>query len=38
METVSRNYRNDVMHFRLTDEASEETNPCDQVLKMLPNN
>ena len=34
----SRNYRNDVMHFRLTDEASEETNPCDQVLKMLPNN
>ena len=33
----SRNYRNDVMHFRLTDEASEETNPCDQVLKMLPN-
>jgi len=26
------------MHFRLTDEASEETNPCDQVLKMLPNN
>jgi len=33
-----RNYRNDVMHFRLTDEASEETNPCDQVLKMLPNN
>ena len=34
----SRNYRNDVMHFRLTDEAAEETNPCDQVLKMLPNN
>ena len=22
----------------ITDEASEETNPCDQVLKMLPNN
>ena len=38
METVSRNYRNDVMHFRLTDETSEETNPCDQVLKLLPNN
>ena len=34
----TRIYRNDVMHFRLTDEASEETNPCDQVLKMLPNN
>ncbi len=34
----SRNYRNDVMHFRLTDEDSEEKNPCDQLLKMLPNN
>jgi hypothetical protein len=33
----SRNYRNDVMHFKLKDEAFEETNPCDQVLKMLPN-
>ena len=30
-------YRNDVMHFRLTDEVSEETNPCDLILKMLPN-
>jgi hypothetical protein len=34
----SRNYRNDVMHFRLTDEVTEETNPCEQLLKMLPNN
>jgi len=32
----SRNYRNDVMHFRLTDEVTEETNPCDLVLKILP--
>jgi len=34
----TRNYRNDVMHFRLTDHVTEETNPCDLVLKMLPNN
>ena len=34
----TRNYRNDVMHFRLTDQVTEETNPCDLVLKMLPNN
>ena len=33
----TRIYRNDVMHFRITDEVSEETNPCDLVLKMLPN-
>ena len=33
----TRIYRNDVMHFRLTDEVSEETNPCDLILKMLPN-
>ena len=32
----TRIYRNDVMHFRLTDEASEETNPCDLVLKIIP--
>ena len=32
----SRIYRNNVMHFRLTDEVSEETNPCDLVLKILP--
>jgi len=24
------------MHFRLTDEVTEETNPCDLVLKILP--
>ena len=34
----SRIYRNNVMHFRLTDEVSEETNPCDLVLKILPLN
>ena len=34
----TRNYRNDVMHFRLTDQVTEETNPCNLVLKMLPNN
>ena len=34
----TRNYRNDVMHFRLTDQVTEETNPCDLVLKMLPIN
>jgi len=33
----TRIYRNDVMHFRITDEVFEETNPCDLVLKMLPN-
>ena len=33
----TRIYRNDVMHFRITDEVSEETNPCDLILKMLPN-
>ena len=33
-----RIYRNDVMHFRLTDEVTEETNPCDRVLKILPKN
>jgi len=33
----TRIYRNDVMHFRLTDEVTEATNPCDQILKMLPN-
>ena len=32
----TRIYRNDVMHFRLTDEVTEETNPCDLVLKILP--
>ena len=34
----TRIYRNDVMHFRVTDQFTEDTNPCDQVLKMLPNN
>ena len=34
----TRIYRNDVMHFRLTDEVTEATNPCDLILKMLPNN
>ena len=33
----TRIYRNDVMHFRLTDEVTEATNPCDLILKMLPN-
>ena len=33
----TRIYRNDVMHFRLTDEVTEPTNPCDLILKMLPN-
>ena len=31
-----RIYRNDVMHFRITVEGPEVTNPCDQLLKMLP--
>ena len=33
----TRIYRNDVLHFRLTDEVTEATNPCDIILKMLPN-
>ena len=33
----TRIYRNDVMHFRLTNEVNEATNPCDLILKMLPN-
>ena len=33
----TRIYRNDVMHFRLTDEVTEATNPCNLILKMLPN-
>jgi hypothetical protein len=32
----SRDYRNDVMHFRITGHDTEETNPCELMLKILP--
>ena len=34
----ARIFRNDVMHFRIVHEVSEEKNPCDKILRLLPSN